>query len=313
MAKKKKTKEKKEKKTKEQKSEKAKTKTPSIKTKVEKLPKSTYEIEITVPWERVEEIYDRIFDKAAEEIEIAGFRKGKAPKKLVEEKIDKNKLKEEVLKEIIPQVYAQAVKENNLKPITTPDIRLVSSEENKDWVIKATIANKPKVSLKNYKQKIKAVKKSKKKKIWRPGDPKDEKSKEKEKPSLGEIVNAIYEEVEVEFPPLLLSRETDRLIASLVDQVQQMGLTMDKYAMAKATTREQLRKDKEEQAEKNLKIEFALSEIADRENITVSQNDIEEILSKVEDEKEKEKLKSNTYYLAYLVRQQKTLDFLNNL
>lgn len=295
---------------------KAKSSTPSktaTTTKVEELPRSTYKLEINIPWEKVKKEYDKAVEKASEEIEIDGFRKGKAPRKLVEEKIDKSKLKEAVLKEIIPKVYAETVKEHKLQPVSTPDIKLISSEEGKSWTLTATIANKPKVNLKNYQQKIKAIKDSKRKKVWKPGDPQDEQAGAKEKPTLDEIINAIDEEVEVELSPLIILRETDRLLANLVDQTQQMGLTMDRYAMAKGTTRKQIRKDKEKQAEKNLKIEFALAEIADKENITVDEKDIDDILSKVKDDKEKEKLKENTYYLAYLVRQQKTLDFLSNL
>jgi hypothetical protein len=60
-------------------------------------------------------------------------------------------------------------------------------------------------------------------------------------------------------------------------------------------------------------LEFALASIADQENIVVNDKDIENLIEKAEKPEEKEKLNKERYYLAHLLRQQKTLEFLNNL
>jgi len=65
---------------------------------VKQLPKSTVEIEIKISWDEIKSSYDKIFTKVSEGTEIHGFRKGKAPKELVQKQIDKAKLYEEVLK-----------------------------------------------------------------------------------------------------------------------------------------------------------------------------------------------------------------------
>ena len=63
-----------------------------ISSTIKNLPKQTVEIEIHIPWTEVEESYNKIFEQVSKEIEVEGFRKGKAPKKIVTEKIDKAKL-----------------------------------------------------------------------------------------------------------------------------------------------------------------------------------------------------------------------------
>lgn len=282
-----------------------------ISSTVKQLPKSTAEVEITISWDEIKETYDKIFSTAAERFEISGFRKGKAPKELVEKNINKTKLYEEVVKEIIPKAYTKAVSEHKLTPVTSPKIEVVAAKEGESWVVKASLALKPVINLKNYKEKIKELKKGKTK-IWTPGNNAEKKEKEN-KPVLDEIINALLTEVEVELSDILVTEEANRLIANLIDQTQKLGITVEQYLVSKGKTSEQLRAEYAQQAAKNLSIEFALSEIADKENITVSPQEIDNIISKVEKEEEKERLKKESYYLAHLLRQQKTLDFLGNL
>jgi len=281
-----------------------------ITSSVKQLPKSTIEIEIQISWDQIKSSYEKIFQTALKEIEIEGFRKGKAPQKLTESKIDRNKVYEEVIKEIIPKAYTKAIKDHNLTPIISPKIDIIKAKEEQDWIVKVTVALKPKILLKNYQDKIRALKQSNKK-IWTPGSTNEKKPDEKL--SLDKIVEALLSEIEIELPDILIGEEINRLLASLIDQTQKLGLTIEKYLQAKGKTVEQIRAEYAQQAEKNLKIEFALSEIADKENITVTATDLDNIISKVEKPEEREKLKKESYYLAHLLRQQKTLDFLNSL
>ena len=239
-----------------------------------------------------------------------GFRKGKAPKDLVEKQINKTKVYEEVVKDIVPKAYSKAISENKLVPVTAPKIEVLKAKEGEEWVLKATIALRPKVNLKNYKEKIKEFKKGKVK-IWTPGQ--KEEKKEEAKPSIDELINIILAEIEIELPDLLVTEEANRLLSNLVDQTQKLGLTVEQYLMSKGKTSEQLRAEYATQASKNITVEFALSEIADKENITVAPKDLDDLIAKVQNPQERENLKKDSYYLAHLLRQQKTLDFLNSL
>ena len=279
---------------------------------LKQLPKSTAELEITIPWSEIKTTYQVVLDQVTKESEIPGFRKGKAPKKMVEEKIDKGKIYEEVIKRIIPKAYAEAVSTHKLQPISSPKIEVVKAKQDEDWQVKATISLKPKISLKNYKDKIRDLKKAKVK-IWTPGENQKENTKEPSKLSVDEIINALADEVEVELSDELITKEANRMLSDLIDQTKQLGLTVEQYLISKGKTNEQLRAEYTHTAKRNLTVEFALTEVADVENITVSQEDLDKILEKVEKPEEKEKLKKDSYYLAHLIRQQKTLDFLSNL
>lgn len=281
-----------------------------ITSKVTNLPKQSAEIEIKIPWADVKSTFDEIFDLAVSQLEISGFRKGKAPKSIAEKHIDKTKVYEQAVQKILPKAYADAIKEHNLKPVSNPKLEITKAKENEDWAIKTTIALFPKINLKEYKKKIQDIKKSKVK-IWVPG--KDKKEEKPAPPSLDELAKAITDEAEVDMSDILIEQEVNRLLSDIIDQTKKLGMTVEQYLMAKGKTSAQLRQEYQLQARKNLSLEFALNEIADQEKIQVNPKEIDDIIARVEKEEEREKLRKDSYYLAHLIRQQKTLDFLKNL
>ena len=278
---------------------------------IKQLPKTTVELEIHIPWEEIKSTYEKILDKIVSEAELSGFRKGKAPKDLVSKNLDKSKLYEEVVKEVIPKAYREEIQKHKLTPIIPPKVEVLKAKENEEWVVKTTIALKPLISLNKYKEKIKEFKKGKIK-IWTPGSG-EKKDEGEKKLTLDEIVKLVMEEAEIELSEMLIEQEANRLLSDLIDQTQKLGLSVEQYLMAKGKTTDQIRSEYTTQAEKNLAIEFIISEIADEEKITVSQEDLDKLINKAEKEEEKEKLRRDSYYLAHLIRQQKTLDFLGNL
>ena len=266
---------------------------------LKQLPKSTVELEIRIPWEEIKTSYEKILDRVISESELPGFRKGKAPKDLVIKDQNRSKLYEEVVREVMPKVYRDEIQKYKLSPVISPKVEVLEAKEGKEWVIKASVALKPSINLKNYKEKIREFKKSKVK-IWTPGKSHEKDDQANKKINLDELLNVILSTVEFE-------------ISDMIDQTHKLGLSVEQYLLAKGKTTEGLRSEYAEQALKNLKTEFALNEIADGEKITVTQEDIDKLLKNVEKTEEREKLKKESYYLAHLIRQQKTLDFLNNL
>jgi len=78
-------------------------------------------------------------------------------------------------------------------------------------------------------------------------------------------------------------------------------------------TAEDIKKEYQQESEKNWRLELALNKIADEEKITVSDQDIDEALNKITNPKEKEELNNQRYMLSSMIRRQKTLEFLQNL
>ncbi len=283
---------------------------------IQKQSDGTIELTITVPWADVSVMYVHVVDEMVQNAELPGFRKGKAPKNLVEEKLDKTKVYEEVLKHLIPETYSKTVTEHKLHPIVTPKIELKEATENKDWIIRALTCEKPSVTLGEYKKAITDLKASKAKKIWVPG--KDEPKKdnpptggpEDRKPTLDELLKALFENVKISLPSMLVEHEVNRLLSDLIDQTKKLGLTVEQYLASTQRTVDGVRQEYAEQADRTLTLEFSLEEVADKEGILVSDDDIDAVIKTAKTDEEKASLEKQRYYLAQVLRRQKTLDFL---
>lgn len=277
----------------------------------------TIELTITVPWTDVEGLYEKVVDELVKNAEIEGFRKGKAPRAMVEPKLDKTKTYEEVLKELIPQAYGKAIEEHKIRPIVQPRIELKEATEKKDWIVRALTCEKPAVNLGDYKKAIADLKATKSKKIWVPGkDEAGEKPQEADKPqkpTLDEILKAVFENVKTTIPALLVEHEVNRLLSDLIDQTRKLGMSVEQYLSSTGRTSESVRKEYEEQALRTLTLEFALEAIADSEGILISDDDIDTVIKTAKSDQERESLTSQRYYIASVLRRQKTLDFLASL
>lgn len=278
----------------------------------------TIRLTVTVPSQTVKKTWDEVVEEAIKEIELPGFRKGKAPRHLAEEKIDKEKVREEVLKKLLPKFYIDAVQEHNLRPIINPKIHIdpnsLSTDLSKDWQFTALTCEMPDVKLNDYKKNIQKI--TAKSKIIVPG-------REKEEVKFEEIVKALIESINTTVPEILIEQEVERLLAQTLDDVKRLGLTLDQYLSSTRKTPESLRDEYRKKVITDLTLEFALQKIAQEEKISVEEKEIEEAIQKAQpkagqvltekDEKERKHLENNRYLLASVLRQQKTLDFLKNL
>lgn len=273
----------------------------------------TLELTITISQKRVAAGYEKALDQSVKETEVKGFRKGKAPRKKVEEKIGKTKIYEEVLKALIPEVYVEAVKEQNLKPIINPQISVVSLQEDKDWQIKAVTCELPQVDLRDYKGEIKKALASEK--IWVPGKDKEEKTEEKESERLGKIFQVLLKTIKIQIPELLIQEEVNRMLSRLIDQTGRLGLTVEQYLASIAKTSDQLRQEYRQQAEESLKLELILSAIADKEKVQISNSEVQKMIDAAPDEGAKKAVDTPTQraYLRQLLRKRKAIDILTKL
>ena len=281
---------------------------------LEKKDDGTLVLTMTIPWTSVEQTYTSVVEKQKKETELPGFRKGKAPTKLVEEKLDTNKTYEEVVQELIPKAYADAVKEQNIHPIIVPKVELVQAKEKNDWIIRAYTCERPVVTLGDYKGAIREVKSTKQKKIWVPGQEQKKEEKEEDKqPTIEELLRALSGVVTIRIPSLLIEHEVNRLLSDLIDQTKKLGLTVEQYLASTSRTSESIRKEYEAQANQTMLLEFSLEDIADKEGVLVSYDDIDTVIKTAKTEDEKRSLEKSRYYVASVLRRQKTLDFLASL
>jgi trigger factor len=198
-----------------------------------------------------------------------------------------------------------------VKPIITPKIQLKEATEKKDWVIEAQTVERPRVEVGDYKKAITDLKASKAKKIWVPGSEPKEDKKEETKPTMDDILKTVFDVVTSTLPALLVEQEVNRLLSDLIDQTKKLGLSVDQYLAASGKTADSIRKDYNEQAIRTLTLEFALEEIADKEGILISDDDIDAVIKTAKTDEERESMKRERFYLASVLRRQKTLDFLS--
>ena len=122
-----------------------------MKTTLEKLEGNQIALEVEVDEKRVEEAIERVFRKVAQQIRVPGFRAGRAPRRVVENRVGKDYLRWEALDELIPEVYAEAIRENNLRPIDAPPVDILENEEGKPVRFRAVVEVEPEVTLGDYK------------------------------------------------------------------------------------------------------------------------------------------------------------------
>ncbi len=118
---------------------------------VENLEKSMAKITITVSAEDFEAGMVKSYNKNKKSINVQGFRRGKAPRKMIEKLYGPEIFYEDAANFVIPDAYEEAAKECGLEIVSRPEIDVVEIEKGKDFVFSATVAVKPEVALGDYK------------------------------------------------------------------------------------------------------------------------------------------------------------------
>ena len=120
--------------------------------KVEKTKNANeVKLEITVEAEKFEEAIKKVYFKSAKYFNIPGFRKGKAPMKIVEKYYGKEIFYEDAFNEVAGEALEEAVKENKLEVVSRPDIEVTQIEKGKDLIFTAVMQTKPEAELGKYK------------------------------------------------------------------------------------------------------------------------------------------------------------------
>jgi trigger factor len=127
-------------------------------TDIKKLPKSQIEFELTVPWSEWEKHLNRAAEELSREIKISGFRPGKAPRNLVEQKIGKPAILNNASEKAIKKSYVDFIAKEKLDVIGSPKIEIKEITENKDLKFTVKVSIMPKIKIENdYKKDIKKI------------------------------------------------------------------------------------------------------------------------------------------------------------
>ena len=121
-----------------------------MKVNMEKIEKNVVSLEIEVDQEKFREGVEKAYTKISKKVSIPGFRKGKAPRAIIENHVGKDYINEEALEMIVPEVYFAAIQEKGIEPIDKPDVEVVPAEGEKPLILKVKVQVKPEVELGQY-------------------------------------------------------------------------------------------------------------------------------------------------------------------
>lgn len=354
-----------------------------IQQNIVKQPKSIVEVTVTVPWGDLQPFWNQTIQKMAQELELPGFRKGMAPLPMVEQHLG-TKLQDEVLKVAMPQFLIQALNGTDIVPIDYPKYDILSFVKGTQVQFKATITNRPSVTVGNYKTikagkpQLKPVTSEEIEKVmtdlwnrWKTrqpaspavaqnnsagsisfqggqpqqptaptGDqPNDEFAKAMGAASMADLKDKIRKDLEsnvsynneldyeenilqevekittVEIPEILIQDELNRMLVSLQRRVADMGLLLEDYLKTQGKTLDQIKSEWRPQAEKNVRMELGLAEIARQENVNISDEELKAEIDKIQDQRVKAQFDAQEprLHLKHALRQTKTLDLLKKI
>ena len=118
---------------------------------MEKLSSNQVKLTVTVPAADFEAAMGKAYGKLKNRLTVPGFRKGKAPRKVIENYYGTGVLVEEAFNDVLPDSYDKAVEETGAKPVAQPEIDIESIGAGEDCVYTATVYVRPEVTLGQYK------------------------------------------------------------------------------------------------------------------------------------------------------------------
>lgn len=118
---------------------------------VEKLEKNMVKLTIEASAEELDAAIEKAYQKNKGKISVQGFRKGKAPRAVIEKMYGTGVFYEDAANALIPEAYDAAIKESDLEIVSQPDINVIQIEKGKPFIFTAEVAVKPEVTLGDYK------------------------------------------------------------------------------------------------------------------------------------------------------------------
>lgn len=220
-------------------------------------PDGTISFTLTLSWAEISSRFEKLVVKAVTQAEFPGFRKGKAPRTLVEPKLDKSALYTQVLQELLPPAFDQVAKSEHLHPLIPPQLVIKKSKTGEDWEIELSTCETPQITLPPYKTELPKLKIS------------DPKSK------LSEILKYFLDHSQVDPSVLLVNELTNHKLTDLADNLTRLGLSSDQYLKSKNLTPDRLKDEFAREAKTSLKLDFILNLIQEAEKFTDRQKTLD--------------------------------------
>ena len=114
------------------------------------LPKSRLQLEFELPPERLSRAIDQAVGRLGRQTRVAGFRPGKAPRVMLERVLGPTAVLDEAVDYLVKEAFREAIREQDLLPLTSPEVEITQREEGKPLIFKAIVQVRPEVTLGDY-------------------------------------------------------------------------------------------------------------------------------------------------------------------
>ena len=118
-----------------------------LSTSAERVEKDRVKMRVEVPESELTPAVNAVYKRWANQIKMPGFRKGKVPRQLIDQRVGPDLIREEALRDALPDLYRRALEAEELEPIAPPDIEVVEFESGAPLVFEATIDLRPGITL----------------------------------------------------------------------------------------------------------------------------------------------------------------------
>src|SRR5262245_608110 len=119
----------------------------SVKSTVEQLSPTRVKINVEVPFDELKPDFDRAYKKIAQQVSIPGFRPGKAPARVLEQRLGRGVVLEEVVNGVVPAKYAEIVSAGEVHPLGRPEIEVTKIEDGDRLAFTAEVDVRPRIEI----------------------------------------------------------------------------------------------------------------------------------------------------------------------
>ena len=238
----------------------------------------TIQITFSLPQEAVKKTREAVVADLAKDVEVPGFRKGKAPVAKAEGQIPLETIIQKVVGRLLPQALCEAITQNKLKLAIYPHIHVLKADADKPWQVVAETCELPSISLGNYKEVVRGAVKAKE--IWTPE--KGEREKEKElsrEEKQQEVIKILLSSIKINIPKILIEEEVNGRLTNLLDRIEKLGLGLEGYLASLGKTPDTLRGEYKKQAEETIALDLILDKIGEEEGLKITEGQIDEVIT----------------------------------
>lgn len=261
----------------------------NLKSNLTKNPDKSFTLTVTIPQAEIIKANSEVVAHLASHLEINGFRKGSVPIDVAKNHLNAQSVLEETFQKVIPPIYLDLIQEHKLRPIMDPKAKLLNPPMtlDKDWEFEFLGSERPEVNLdKDWLEKVKKLPKP---------------------TNTDEVVKLLQSLSSVKLSPVLMEADVQNKLSQLVEQTLQAGTTVEKHLEALKMKLEDYVKKLEKQIEDEWALNLAIDQIATSQNITVTPEETQEAIKKTNQPN------LNPAVISYILRQQKTIDYLLTL